>query len=101
MSNNNPFTGSGACNAMIGFDAPLGVKPAITPSRGRANHYFSGGYDLAVLVVYMQSAPHLTRGISDLYSDTNAAAPCLDEADDQELVICGTSSISYNVIYLF
>ena len=49
----------------------------------------------------MQSAPLLTRGIADLYSDTNAASPRLDEADDQELVICGTSSISYNVIYLF
>jgi hypothetical protein len=28
------------------FNAPLGVKPVIAPSRGCANHHFSGGYDL-------------------------------------------------------
>jgi len=46
MYSTNPFTGGRACNAMIIFNAPLGVKPVITPSRGSANHHFSGGYDL-------------------------------------------------------
>ena len=27
------------------FNAPLGVKPVIGPSRACANHHFSGGYD--------------------------------------------------------
>jgi len=45
MYSTNPFTGGRACNAMIIFNAPLGVKPVITPSRGSANHHFSGGYD--------------------------------------------------------
>ena len=28
------------------FNAPLGVEPVFAPSRGCANHHFSGGYDL-------------------------------------------------------
>ena len=48
MYSTNPFTGGRACNAMIIFNAPLGVKPVITPSRGSANHHFSGGYDCSI-----------------------------------------------------
>ena len=29
------------------FNAPLGVKPVVGPSRACANHHFSGGYDYA------------------------------------------------------
>jgi len=31
------------------FNAPLGVEPVFAPSRGCANHHFSGGYDLRII----------------------------------------------------
>ncbi len=42
---NDPFTGGSACDAIVLFGAPLGVKPVIAPFRGCASHQFTGGLD--------------------------------------------------------
>ena len=51
LERSNLFTGCRACDAIILFRTPWGVKLVIAPSRGWTYHHFSGGHDLSLLFV--------------------------------------------------